>query len=274
MAGGSFGIAHGLQWEGDGMNHKHQMKWTHLAVGLLCLLCISMLFLSGCSKESRVKEKQEARQKNMETQLPIHTLVEDASLSSMPEFWQWAQDPDKLVGTDEDCNGRILAFMLMQNLIQSDGSSDYGVFIADDVEKISKYQRYEMLQGDLGTFISLFDDISVADCKKKQDYQQAYLKAWQDRGVQFQDGIAHLLCVVMESSKTKRQYIAHAAVMIEDGDGFLLIEKLGIGKQFAINFYVSREELGNALLGRKEFVTLMKSRSAFLLEDDHFFETE
>lgn len=238
-------------------------------------MAVLVLFMAaGCAKSPSPQQDmdEEEYERNMASQEITTVLMEECRLSNLDLFWDWALDEDNVEDLEKDANGRMIAFLLMEDFIQADDRAKYGSYIRQDIEEIKTEERYEPIADKTATYAALFDEVSVAKCKTAEDYKQAYIKEWKKRGVVIDGGKAHLICVVVHDPKEKKQYIAQAGVMLEDNEGFLFIEKRARFQRFQISYYVSRQELKDKLLARKDYVTNTRARAPFLLEDMHLME--
>ncbi|MEG1547725.1 MAG: DUF4300 family protein [Clostridia bacterium] len=167
-----------------------------------------------------------------------------------------------------DSNCRLVAFLLLQNNIQSNPLKDYGSYLMMDVDEIENNDRYSAIKDDLGKFIALFNQVSVANLKEDADYLNAFQKAWTERGVVFPTGKASMISVVMNDSYDKVLFIGHTGVLIEEEGYLLFIEKLSPNMPYQVTRYADRETLSATLLGRPEYTLGDEDFHTFLLEND------
>ncbi|MEG2215750.1 MAG: DUF4300 family protein [Clostridia bacterium] len=272
------------------------------------ILIGALLLLAGCRKvnsnQLNVIPDKAATQvySNLVTtveQEEVKSMLQRASISGIDPFFEWVNDYNYTMGekaglvevwtplskmkyqTDVmstaweqmhpeelDANCRLTAYLLMEQLIQTNPLSDYGTYLMMDVDEIENNDRYMTIKDHLENYIALFNQVSVADAKVDADYRNAFIKAWKERGVTFQTGDASLISVVMNDSYDKVLFIGHTGVLIEE-DGYLLfIEKIAPCMPYQATRFANRNELAAVLLGRPEYTLGDEDFSTFLMENN------
>lgn len=236
----------------------------------------------------------------------LKAIMESASLDHIDEFLNWVQDYNKTMGDktglvnqwtpidsrsqyddgvmadkwdnshdyEVDANCRLTVFLLMDQLIQSKGSEKYGSYIMMDVDEIESNDRYNSIRDKMSNYISVFDEVSVANAKTEEDFIQAFPNAWKNRGVEFPEGTASMISVVMNDPDGKVMFIGHTGVLIENGEELYFIEKLAPTMPYQVTKYSSRKQLQEELVDHRNYIAGDEEIKSFVLENNHLLEID
>ncbi|MEG0441053.1 MAG: DUF4300 family protein [Oscillospiraceae bacterium] len=232
---------------------------------------LALLLLTACGPAAPVSSDLTTEAQRQE----VRSVMEGAGLSNVDTFFSWVEEYNEAAAADtfldSDTNCRLTAFLLLQGLVESNPVTDYGTYLMMDVDALDRDPRYELLKDQKGTFISLFNQVSVAE--KTEDYLQAFPKAWEERGVHFPEGKVSLVSVVMNDSGEQCLFIGHTGVLIEGEKTLWFIEKLAPDKPYRATKYADRGALAAALLGRAEYTLGDEDFPTFLLENDRVLQS-
>ncbi len=209
----------------------------------------------------------------------------------------------------QDKNCRLISFSLMKDLIKLEkpqNTEDYGSYVMMDIAAVEEDSSLGVLKPELGKYIALFDEIklspeeqqAVASCDSGScsggscdtensgdacssegcatcetgDLEAIYPKAWADRGIVFPKGNVSLISVVMNDPDSGVLFVGHTGVLVNEGKGYLYIEKLAPLAPYQALRLQSKEQLKSELLSRAEYYEREGAAAPFIYENDRILQ--
>lgn len=134
---------------------------------------------------------------------------------------------------DYDPLCRAAAYRLLRQLIQVERpipeeawQRGEDQWLCSDWDVLSSYALMDLDEGDFARYFTLWDPVDVPDGAAEDEIWAAVQKQWEEYGVSFTSERVSLMTIWRQSSGGKGPACAaHAAVLIEDEDGYLLFEK-------------------------------------------------
>lgn len=147
-----------------------------------------------------------------------------------------------------DANCRITVFTLLQDFITFGNTQPLDPFLAMDADALQNYSLCKMDDTASGQFAALFNPVKVDSTTDADVVLKALQAQWKDRGIQFKEGSASMVSVLMSSELDNIGYIGHTGLMIEGGDGVLFLEKLSQTAPYQALKFQSRDDVKKYLL--------------------------
>jgi hypothetical protein len=175
-----------------------------------------------------------------------------------------------------EANCRLTSFLLMRDLIQTDGKKDESdTYLMFDVEAIETAEQFQSHKEKIANYYSLFNWISVKNLKTVEQHTKAIQKAWKDRGIQIDSskGIS-LVNVYMHTIFEDVRIVGHTGVLFDLGDKLLFVEKYGPEAPFMAIWFHNRTELQKYVLARKDLYGDKEEVAPIVMENDQLMKTE
>lgn len=162
--------------------------------------------------------------------------------------------------TDPLC--RVAAYRLMRSFISIERTLPGGQWqcqnenqwLYSDWDVLSTYALMDLTEADQARYFTLWDPVSVSDGADEDALYQAALAQWDERGVRFLPGQVSLVTIWRQSSGGQGPACAaHAAVLIEDGEGCLLFEKTNPEAPYQATKFSSLEQVKQYMLDSLAF---------------------
>lgn len=163
---------------------------------------------------------------------------------------------------DYDPLCRVAAYRLMRSFLTAENTipsdqwqcQNENQWLYSDWSILSTYILMDLTEEDQARYFTLWDPVSVPDRAGEDEIYQAVLSQWGERGVSFQAGPVSLITIWRQSSGGHGSACAaHAAVLIEDGEGYLLFEKTNPEAPYQATKFSSLEQVKTYMLDSLAF---------------------
>ncbi len=174
-----------------------------------------------------------------------------------------------------DLNCRITSFMLMKDLVDSGGTiTEESPELIFDLNAIENNPNAKMSKADQQKFENIFYPISASETTDVKEHAKTIVKEWVKRGISFDNDSTSWVNVFLHYPETENLFIGHSGVLLEEGDGFLFIEKLAQTMPFQVSKFKTKEELYHVLMQRYDINTGDYAKIAskpIIMENDKLF---
>lgn len=155
-----------------------------------------------------------------------------------------------------DMNCRLTAYLLFNQFVQVNNlQEDYDSYLMFDIEALENEERFASIRDEESKFTTLFNPVAVEEGTTVDDHVKAIQKAWEERGISFEDNEKiSLINLYLHMKEDNLRFIGHTGVLVEQEDGLLFIEKYGWNKPFQATKFQNEDELIKYVLGRGDLV--------------------
>lgn len=144
---------------------------------------------------------------------------------------------------DEDINCRIAAFTLMQDAI-SCNQKDMQASEIIDAEIFSSHYLLDFSQEKLLMYNAIFSYVPVSDDIGGQEALAAILANWEEQGISFNESVPmQLICVYVQNPNSDYLQVAHAAVLLQKDENYMLLEKYNPKQPYLSSIFCDMESV-------------------------------
>lgn len=166
-------------------------------------------------------------------------------------------------------NCRITSYMLMRDFITVGNpvAGDTNMLFAD-FEAIDKKKIFT--GNEKKNFDSIFSYIDVSKTEDTNILAGEIQKDWEKKQIAFHGDKIHMisLFMVMDDGKNPvQEFIGHTGVLLEDGDGYLFVEKLAFEMPYQFVKFANRQEVNDYLMGYYD--KDLEGAKPIIFEDNH-----
>lgn len=158
--------------------------------------------------------------------------------------------------TRMDTNCRLTAALLMNDLIEvgiyNEEADNYLMF---DMDAIDYDAKYEMIKENRQKFVTVFNPVTVQEGTDFASHIEQIQSEWQKRGITFNESAkASLVTLFLHDPYENKRFVGHVGVLVEDEEGFVLVEKYASVLPYQVTKFSSEQEVKTYLLSRGDIV--------------------
>lgn len=284
------------------------MKKKIIILGITLCVVIAVIAIAVTNKRAKNEKEQTKSSVTMneftnlvsdEDKEEVKKLMVDANLSNTDTFINWVSDFNQTMKEDVglvskwtpvsdqsykveemaaswdttheemgDSNGRLAAYLLMQNRITAKEHADYGNNLMMDMDQLEGESMYEVIKDDLYKFSAVFDEVDIKGIKTEEEFAKAYPNVWKERQVSFASDQVSLINVVTEDPYDQVANITHSGVLIKEDGYVLFIEKIAATEPYQVMRFASVEDLATYLTTERVFQADDQNFAPVVLEND------
>lgn len=200
----------------------------------------------------------------------IDTWIPQYDEGTMADVWN-SKHPD-FIGI----NCRVSAFSILKDFVKVEHTDniqdDYLTF---DKEALEKGPCPLFYGEDTRSFLSLFSQIPAAKSNKVPDQAAQIQKAWEEKGVHFQEGRLSLISVFFHSQIGEEDILfpGHVGVLLtREGGDLMLLEKLAFQKPYQAVLFENRNQLNAYLMANYDVDENQSTTPVFIMENEKLME--
>jgi hypothetical protein len=249
---------------------------------VLGMIMVSMSVFGGCGKQAAAYSNLADQTAQSDV---IAILERDGLLEEQTEkVFQWVEDFNAITqshglaqgfeklpeegmdysallmdDTSEACaylqwlNCRLTAFSLLKDQIETAKTgTDLDTWLMFDIEAIDTVPELQMTKDERANFITLFNQVSVAQTTTVEEHEERIRQAWEDRDIKIASDKISMVCVYLHAPEEQARFVGHAGVLAEKEDGLLFFEKYSNLAPFQATYFQNREQLKKYLLSRDD----------------------
>ena len=167
-------------------------------------------------------------------------------------LFDYKELPDGTFFSEANC--RLTAYLLMKDLIQTNGAAEEGdTYLMFDIEAIDTQEEYQLSREKREDFITLYNNVSIEGTNTLDEHVEKIKEAWTARKIEIDrtSGIS-LIEVYLHSTFDDVRFVGHTGVLVENENGLLFVEKYGPEAPFQATRFHNRSELKKYLLARPD----------------------